>query len=1087
MQGAEPLQRMSIVFPEFYSREKQKMKTANSGRLTLGSSLGTAAFSLNPACSQMAELVCRNTLMMAERLRGPDRPQDGQEKSRRRILRYTKRAWAPLDEPLFLGSEEENQTVTIPRLEDSKQESIQQWLDSGFFVSVNENFQQVIDRTVSLHEQGMVQMTVKDYMRSLHQFSEPPTLSRGTSFNSCHSTTSVPQSIPEWLEFWEKDPVEILLDLGFGAEEPDICTQIPARFLGCGSAARGINIRVFLEAQKQRMDVENPNLYGRFRQLEILDHVTNAFSSLLNDVNILQNQVEEKAGGDRVQRTGVSGAKEHPRSTSKFLRRASRWNIQRDCDPEASESFEMKDRFFIPSAKPWERGTELPAAAISHNQSHLSPLAGHWSAQACDDLTPCHAPQALLGKQWPCSSMLTKQASPSYMSEGSVKDRARKENLIHINKLRNMSHLAGKGPDSFEMEEVQSFEEETGNPLDLTSGTVGTRVDRANSCQSDSSGFLEEPPEPLPFQMPCFPSSQSPAENGGGKPRDQSHSLVSSQDCQQESEGLDSKSMVSTSVLSQDWSILEEKASASVVEEEPQFEATGGPSELLVPDAALAKTTMGEEHPREVSHLWQPPPLSHAEYEDTGATVTSMYCGPLGLAHITERKDRTLGPEGTEEVLMQGHHHESRILPGIHQSQNNFLHLDLDILGAEEGSKFCPDTSHTLLVQERPPQQLPRHREVTAYSVDLGHTSDRSVSHLNKLPGDVPTDSNAGRARSVVTQMSSNLVSAAQSAMALGTDCGSTDLECTLRDPLTTTGPRLGTEARQVNDVSVQTYTCEFTPWHCCSFPSDKPFLQRPQPLTKSVSLDTGFPSLYPMGTCHTTPGLCCVCCPHHPQCCAERRSPSPAPPGCRHCPCSHADHPEAQFMKTWKALQDTTVRELCSCTVLEMEAMKTVCQSFREHLEEIEQHLAGQQALFSRDMSEEEREEAEQLQTLREALRQQVEELEFQLGDRARQIREGLLLLEFLREEPTEHYTHLQQHNWMEESNDQTSGANNHTAMDHSQQAPCSGVAQLVALASPAMETSTRMSPPSPAPEECGPAPPSSCCAGRKDTNGLL
>lgn len=69
-------------------------------------------------------------------------------------------------------------------------------------------------------------------------------------------------SIPEWLEFWENDPVEVLLDLGFGADEPDICTQIPARFLGCGSAARGIDIRVFLEAQKQRMDIENPDLYG---------------------------------------------------------------------------------------------------------------------------------------------------------------------------------------------------------------------------------------------------------------------------------------------------------------------------------------------------------------------------------------------------------------------------------------------------------------------------------------------------------------------------------------------------------------------------------------------------------------------------------------------------------------------------------------------------------------------------------------------------------------------------------------------------------------------------------------------------------
>lgn len=53
------------------------------------------------------------------------------------------------------------------------------------------------------------------------------------------------------------------MDLGFGADEPDICTQIPARFLGCSSAARGINIRVFLEAQKQRMDFENPDLYGK--------------------------------------------------------------------------------------------------------------------------------------------------------------------------------------------------------------------------------------------------------------------------------------------------------------------------------------------------------------------------------------------------------------------------------------------------------------------------------------------------------------------------------------------------------------------------------------------------------------------------------------------------------------------------------------------------------------------------------------------------------------------------------------------------------------------------------------------------------
>lgn len=64
---------------------------------------------------------------------------------------------------------------------------------------------------------------------------------------------------------WEKDPVEILLDLGFGTEEPDVCTKIPSRFLSGASVAKGINIRVFLEAQKQRMDIERPNLYGKER------------------------------------------------------------------------------------------------------------------------------------------------------------------------------------------------------------------------------------------------------------------------------------------------------------------------------------------------------------------------------------------------------------------------------------------------------------------------------------------------------------------------------------------------------------------------------------------------------------------------------------------------------------------------------------------------------------------------------------------------------------------------------------------------------------------------------------------------------
>uniref|UniRef100_A0A2K5XDV5 ITPR interacting domain containing 1 n=1 Tax=Mandrillus leucophaeus TaxID=9568 RepID=A0A2K5XDV5_MANLE len=962
--------------------------------------------------------------MMAQKSQGSDNLQEGKEKSKRDILKCTKSMWAPLDERLPPDPEEESQGPTIPMLEDSKQESIQQWLDSGFFSPLL-----FVVVAVSLCEQGMVQVTVTDYMRSLHQFSETPTLSRGTSFNSCYSTASVPQS--EWLT-WDLDPgLPTLYAMIFPHSQVTIWIGMILKlscFLCCA---------------------------GRFRQLEILDHVTHAFSSLLNDVSILPNRAEEKAGGESVQRTSVSATKEHRRRIGKLIRRASKQNIRRDCYPEASESFKMKDEVFIPFTKPWECGAELAATSIKHKQNHLSLSVEHQSLQACDDLLP-YPPRDLLGKQWPCSSMPAKQIAPSCVSEGSVKGKTQKENLFQTNKLKCFSRLAGKGPDSFEMEEVQSFEEET----DLFP-SAGARVDRANSCQSDSSGFLEEPLEPLPLQMPSLPSSQSPAENGGRKPRDQSHSVGSSQDCQLQSDGPDSKSRASASFSSQDTSALEEKASASVVEEEFLLEATEEPPELYIPDMACAKTTMRGEHPRKDSHLRQLLPMSHNEYEVTGSTATSKYDHPLGfmITHITEMQDSFLRPEGAGEV--QSHHYESQRSPGNDHTQDKFLHVDSEAPREEESSGLCPDTNHSLLASESSSQCVPKHNEIIPYATDLAQTSEKPILHLHKLPGDpaqvksrsctlgqiLPRPEaemenlplNTGNSRSVMTQMSSNLVSAAQGAVSLGTGPRGTSLECTICDPVTTTEPRLGTEARQYNDASIQTFV----------FPSNKALTHGPQPLTKSVSLDSGFPSICPLGTCHAIPAHCCICCHHHSHCHWERQSPGLEPSVCRHSLCSLTGHREAQFMTTLKALQDTTVRELCSCTVHEMEAVKTICQSFREYLEEIEQHLMGQQALFSRDMSEEEREEAEQLQTLREALRQQVAELEFQLGDRAQQIREGILQqLEVLTAEPPEHYSNLHRYNWIEESNGQTSSSKIHPGMaprtvfppSDGQQAPCSG-----------------------------------------------
>ncbi|XP_043824014.1 protein ITPRID1 isoform X6 [Dromiciops gliroides] len=424
------------------------------------------------------------------------------EKKKRDILLSTKRTWLPLDEQQPPAPREEGWHSPIPEIENSRQESIQQWLDSGFFITAQGNLQPAIDQTDSLNKQGVDPETVQDYMRSLQQFSETPALSRGTSFNSCPSVPSIPKSIPEWLEFWQKDPVEILLDLGFGAEEPDICTKIPARFLRGSSAAKGINIREFLEAHKQRMDLETPNLYGRFRQLEVLDHVTNAFSSLLNNVNSLQREGEGNAQAENPKLAQVRVNQDRRKRLGQLLRRASKQTVRRDCVQGRAETLRVKEDLLPTPGEP-DKCPSLQSSRMNvADHSHLSPLTEEQPPVASNKLASHEASPSAPGKSGPpLSSMAFKKPALPCTPEGSARDRGFQEKgplLSH--RLRQVVHMDGKSPDSFEMEEVQSFEEEPGNPLEGTLGTVGAGVTRASSCQSDSSGFLEEPSEPFPLQ-----------------------------------------------------------------------------------------------------------------------------------------------------------------------------------------------------------------------------------------------------------------------------------------------------------------------------------------------------------------------------------------------------------------------------------------------------------------------------------------------------------------------------------------------------------------------------------------------------------
>uniref|UniRef100_A0AAQ6AFL2 ITPR-interacting domain-containing protein n=1 Tax=Amphiprion ocellaris TaxID=80972 RepID=A0AAQ6AFL2_AMPOC len=73
---------------------------------------------------------------------------------------------------------------------------------------------------------------------------------------SCSSTM-------DKLNLWNDDPEEVLFDLGFGCDEPDLSSRIPTRFINYQSRARGINLQVFLDAQKSRLDLENPDVSSK--------------------------------------------------------------------------------------------------------------------------------------------------------------------------------------------------------------------------------------------------------------------------------------------------------------------------------------------------------------------------------------------------------------------------------------------------------------------------------------------------------------------------------------------------------------------------------------------------------------------------------------------------------------------------------------------------------------------------------------------------------------------------------------------------------------------------------------------------------
>ncbi|NXX84702.1 TESP1 protein, partial [Urocolius indicus] len=91
----------------------------------------------------------------------------------------------------------------------------------------------------------------------------------------------------EVLEWWEADAEEILYNLGFVQSEEGAVGRIPPRFFAAPSRAEGIDFQLFLKAQVQRMEMEDPCLMlaSRFQQVQALAATADAFFCLYSYVS----------------------------------------------------------------------------------------------------------------------------------------------------------------------------------------------------------------------------------------------------------------------------------------------------------------------------------------------------------------------------------------------------------------------------------------------------------------------------------------------------------------------------------------------------------------------------------------------------------------------------------------------------------------------------------------------------------------------------------------------------------------------------------------------------------------------------------
>ncbi|CAH2283325.1 coiled-coil domain-containing 129 isoform X1 [Pelobates cultripes] len=861
----------------------------------------------------------------------------------------------------------------------------------------------------SISQMGLIKLTVKDYMSSLHTYMETPPVSRWD--NLAKPDFRYPKSIQDLLKLCEADPVELLIDLGFGIEEPDLCTKIPSRFIMNPSEAKGINIRVFLEAQRKRMDIENPNLCGRFRQLEVLEQVTNAFSSLLNDVHTLQN-------GHEVKDKGKSTLTQEKRKRIRQLL----WKFSKH---KLADKQEQVINQCPNTTEPSEKQDDLGAALkdMSNTKGFRKTKRRVHDIPNLKQMPPGYNIDSIHVHQKEDNPLSTKRDTSkrnpvkqhSLPAELPSKSRTYRDPKI-------LSRTCGRTPGqqvrhlsktSLDIEEVASIDEEylkTCSTSDMA---------RTNSCQSDSSGFQDEPPESSQNGLRNI-IMNSDSTDSQATLMENNYSLKGSRlshNANNQAIDIGYRNIGNTSSNSNALQTSKENhrvfsiSSQTSNEEFQSFESHNEGIEkyignqtkcekmLKVGSEEIESGNREAEDEMDDNHDCSSELQEHNDISEVDFPV-----------YITHYLSKSVGRYNTYDLLndgqMQGNTDGSvsdlknkgnKKNGQLSKNVKDYLDSSVEVSGMESTSFTALNELHSLSSPLQALSGSPENR-------------DEETNCSSKDPRNTfQTELSTNIYKSVTIQMSSSLMSDTQKTYP-GEYLNRQHSFYSMRSETNQEDVAIKNNI-EIKDVYCQTdlgwWHQSCTNNHCTN---SKHFQ------TESHSFDTGLCGLY--HPCHATlPPACRHCC-HYCH--------------CHHCCFSgfSSYHNQSASMRPnlihnsiEKDLSDTlallkeSLSNLSLNTDRDMEKMKKECQRFRDQLLEMEQRLTEQQAGCFYTLSDEDREEIRRLYLLRRSVLREVSELEFHLDERARNVKETISMqLELVLDEQSKLYSELELCNWEQE-----------------------------------------------------------------------